>query len=384
MNQTDAQQRRLLKAKVYNPRLNVYEAALERLNFVFDRHEKIIVSLSGGKDSVTMLYLALEIARQRNRKIYAFWLDQEFEYNSTFLLIEELMKLEYVVPLWFQVHGILPTAISHEQYWLQPWNPAERGRWLRAYKRVSIKEITWPHDVPYSFPAEHKMGFYGLMKCMEQMFRDEDAAHLIGLRAEESLNRFRAVTRHPGVEGVPWSTRNRWGGVKYYPLYDWTFHDLWVYAGRNHLRYNKMYDYFWKKGYSLKEMRISSLMNRKAFGCLADIQEFEPRLYDALLERAQGVKTASLYADEGRMYQARKLPRAFDTWAAYRDFLLVTLPDRRHAEIFRERFAQQLDNEYVARQQVAQIQIHDLTNSRKIDNAPDPAIKRKQQWMDEL
>jgi predicted phosphoadenosine phosphosulfate sulfurtransferase len=131
-------------------------------------------------------------------------------------------------------------------------------------------------------------------------------------------------------------------------------------------------------------MRISSLMNRKAFECLVDIQEFEPKLYDKLLDRAKGIKTASVYAAEGKMYKAKELPKAFKTWKAYRDFLLQTLPNQEHAEVFKKRFAEQLDNEYVAKQQVFQVHIHDLTNSKKIDNSPDPSVKKKAKWMDEL
>jgi predicted phosphoadenosine phosphosulfate sulfurtransferase len=373
-----------LKAKIYNKDLNVYDAAIARINKVFDLHEKIVVSLSGGKDSIVLFYLALEVAKQRNRKIYAFWLDQEFEYYSTFNIIDELMKLEFVIPLWFQIHGILPTAISHEECWLQPWNPDDRHRWLREQKRISIKKITWDHNVPYSFPTEEKMGFYGLMKCMEQMFKGESVAHFIGLRAEESLDRFRAVVKHPAVEGINWSTKNKWGGIKYYPIYDWTFQDIFTYLGKNKLKYNKIYDLFWKKGYAPKDMRISSLVNRKAFDCLVDIQEFEPKLYDSLLDRAKGIHTASMYAGERKIFNVKELPKAYKTWKQYRDFLLNTLPNQEHATIFRERFEKQLDNEYVAKQQVFQIQIHDITNSKKIDNADDPAIKRKSKWMDEL
>lgn len=369
--------------KVYSDK-NVLEAAKERISFVFDNFQKRVVSLSGGKDSIVLAYLAHEEAVKRGEKVYFFFLDQEMEYMSTYKVIDYMMKLPNAIPLWFQIHGILPTAISHNEYWLEPWNPEERSKWIRQQKRVSIKEITWDHNVPWSFPDEKKMGFYGLMKCMEQMFPGEAVAHLIGLRAEESLNRFRAVTKNPGIDGVNWCTRNKWGGIKFYPLYDWTFQDLWVYIGRNELMYNKMYDYFYKKGYSPKDMRISSLMNRKAFQCLVDIQEFEPRLYDKLLDRASGVKTATLYAHEDKVFKATKLPENFKSWEQYRDFLLDTLPNKEHADIFKKRFSAQKENDYVYKQQVFQIHIHDITNSKKIHNVDDPEMERRQEWYDTL
>lgn len=47
---------------------NVYEAAKERLNFLFDEFEDIYVSVSGGKDSTVALNMTLEVARERNQK----------------------------------------------------------------------------------------------------------------------------------------------------------------------------------------------------------------------------------------------------------------------------------------------------------------------------
>lgn len=372
------------RGKVYSVDKNVYQATKERINYIFDNFEKIVVSFSGGKDSIVLSYLALEEAKKRNKPIYLFFLDQEMEYNSTFQIVDEIMKNEYVIPLWFQIHGILPTAINHNEFWLEPWNPAVQEKWIRSHKRMAITKITWEHNVPYSFPEQKKMGFYGLMKCMEQMFEGQKVGHLIGLRAEESLNRFRAVTKNPGIKGINWCTKNKWGGIKFYPIYDWTFADLWVYIGKNKLKYNKMYDYFFKKGYSMKDMRISSLMNRKAFQCLVDIQEFEPKLYDKLLDRAEGVKTASIYAKEDNIYKVNKLPEKFKTWKEYRDFLLLTLPNKEHVQIFQTRFNKQKQNEYVFKQQVFQIHIHDITNSKKIHNVDDPREETKKKWMEVL
>lgn len=54
---------------------NVYEAAKQRLNFLFDEFEDIYVAVSGGKDSTVALYMTLEVARERGRNIGLFFLD---------------------------------------------------------------------------------------------------------------------------------------------------------------------------------------------------------------------------------------------------------------------------------------------------------------------
>lgn len=48
---------------------NTYEAAIERMNYIFDNFESIYLSFSAGKDSTVMLHIAMEVAMQRNRKI---------------------------------------------------------------------------------------------------------------------------------------------------------------------------------------------------------------------------------------------------------------------------------------------------------------------------
>ena len=53
--------------QVYVPK-NVAEAAEERLRYIFDEFDKIIVSISGGKDSTVLAYMTLLEAHRRNRR----------------------------------------------------------------------------------------------------------------------------------------------------------------------------------------------------------------------------------------------------------------------------------------------------------------------------
>lgn len=46
--------------------INVYEAANERIDYIFKNFERVYVSFSGGKDSGVMLNLCLDYMRRNN------------------------------------------------------------------------------------------------------------------------------------------------------------------------------------------------------------------------------------------------------------------------------------------------------------------------------
>ena len=65
--------------------MNVYEAALKRIEFLFNEFEQIIISFSGGKDSGVMLNLAIDYAKRTNQlnKVGIYHMDYEAQYQMT-------------------------------------------------------------------------------------------------------------------------------------------------------------------------------------------------------------------------------------------------------------------------------------------------------------
>jgi predicted phosphoadenosine phosphosulfate sulfurtransferase len=123
---------------------------------------------------------------------------------------------------------------------------------------------------------------------------------------------------------------------------------------------------------SIQEMRISSLIHERSFKSLVELPEFEPKTYNKLLKRIKGIGFAQETGKMTKMFKARKLPKNFNSWLTYRDFLIQTHPHPDKAEIFRNRFAKHLQNEWVARQQVRQLILNDTENNVPVENKPDP------------
>ncbi len=329
---------------------DVLTAARKRVSTLFDRFDRVVVSVSGGKDSTVIRALAVEEAKARGRKVELFFLDQEAEYESTMEVMRKWMSDPSIIPTWLQVPVRMTNATSHRDYWLYAWGPGES--WIREKEPNSI------HELP-GCPER----FYDVFDWYEQQ-TTEKTVFIVGLRSRESFNRFRAVTKNAGCADLPWTTATKNPlAFRAYPIYDWTFGDVWKYIADNGLAYNAHYDrMFAKYGSNMTRMRVSCLIHEKSYHCLADLQEFEPETYDRLVRRLSGVHCAALYAHDDYVYSTAKRPKAFKTWRAYRDYLLASTPIDK-VERFTTRFAGQQTDESTCRQQVKQILINDWENS---------------------
>ena len=359
----------------YSDNENVLQAARRRIAFVFDNFENIIVSISGGKDSTVLAHLALSEAKCRERKIGLFFLDEEVVYQSTIGQVEYLMDLypENTNRLWLQMEFRLTNATSVDEGQLVCWEAGRHKDWMRPKKPWSIQHRMWALEEQTVRDKNKGFGFYDVIENFERCYRD--TAFLVGLRAAgESPNRWRAVVKNPVTIG---SSRVYWGTSKgqnfsLYPIFDWNFHDVWKYIYDEGLKYSKIYDYQFKKGFGINEMRVSSLIHERSFKSLCELPEFEPKTYSKLCKRLKGIQFAQETAKDGRMFAARKLPKNFVSWITYRDFLLATYSDETKKHIFQRRFRKHLSNEFVARQQCRQLLLNDYENNLPVDNKSDP------------
>lgn len=359
---------------------DVLTAARERISYIFDNFEKIIVSVSGGKDSTVLCHLALLEAVKRKRKIGIFFLDEEVMYQATINQVEYLMSLypDNTIRYWYQIPFNLTNSTSYKDGQVQCWNPKDKPKWMRKRSAKNILVQNWTHETVIA-DKNKGFGFYDVFYNFEKSC--ENTAHLVGLRADESLNRWRTMVKNPGYKNIYWSTR-RAGNENYsfYPIYDWAFSDIWKYIGETGIRYHAYYDFAFKKGTPLHAMRVSSLTHEKSFKSIQDLPEFEFETYEKLLKRIKGISFAQETAKDKKMFKVQKLPKNIKTWKEYRDILLLAYPAAEKKKIFERRFSKHLQNEYVYRQQCRQLVLNDYENNLPVDNKEDPRIERINYW----
>lgn len=361
-------------------KINVVDATRKRIEWIFDNFDNIVVSISGGKDSTVLAYMTLQEAHKRNRKVGIFFLDEEVVYQSTIDQVRYIMNLypENTIKLWYQLEFNLTNATSIDETQFKVWDHEKQDVWLRPKEKDSIKQPTWNVNKQTIANRKKGFGFYDALDNFQLTY--ENTAYLIGLRASESLNRWRAVIKNPGIPNIYWSTKRPQGNFQMYPLYDWNFQDIWRFLYENNIRYSKIYDYQYKKGLGMKDMRVSSLIHERAFKSLVELPEFEPQTYDKLMARTKGIQVGNIYGKDDLMLKCRKLPKNYDNWIQYRDFLLSTIKDESIKQIFTKRFSKQLNNNYVARQQCKQLILNDYENNLPINNREDEREKKLNYW----
>lgn len=350
--------------KIYQDQ-NTLDAARERIAMLFDNFEHINVSISSGKDSTVLYHLCLQEAIKRDRKIIAFFLDQEAEYAASIDVIIKQMSHKNVTPVWYQVPIYLTNATSYEDFFLYAWG--EKEKWMRDKHKLAI------HAINEDYPQR----FYKFFPWYEN--KNPEAAYLVGIRAEEGVIRFRAATKYEGWNSLRWSS-NTDNINKFYPIYDWTVYDVWKFIYDYNLDYNKIYDMMFVDGYSIyTKMRVSNLVHEKSFKCLKDLPRYEPDTFNQLSKRISGISTAARYASEKLVFDNKTLPSHYENWKEFRDFLLANIQNLDHKQKFVDRFEKQEQNERTYKLQVGQLLINDYENSASFDTK---AEERKQRTRD--
>lgn len=316
---------------------NVYEAALDRMRFIFSEFPHVVPTMSGGKDSTVVLHLALQVAEEMGRlPLPVLFIDQEAEWLPVIDYIRSVFQDPRVKPVWLQVpiHYTMGTSgISDERFFFS-WDPALEGQWMREKEPDSIHENTFGTD-------RFKKMFRAWLRTT---YPDEKACTLGGVRTEESPARFLGLTCKPKYKWVTWGSHNEHTKTAvphytFYPIYDWTYQDVWKAIHEHKWPYCELYDRMYRYGLPVLRMRVSSVNHELGQMSLFYMHEMDPETWELALQRLQG---ANALAKMGRSeYFVFKLPRAFRNWREYRDYLtenLITDPDIRQR--FIDRFKQ--------------------------------------------
>lgn len=327
-----------MATKVYTDK-NVLEASTERIAKVFDSFDRIYVSFSGGKDSSVMLHLVIQEAIKRNRIVGVLIIDLEAQYNDTIIHIEHMIEMykNNIDLHWVCAELLLRNAVSNYQPRWVCWDEDKKEVWVREKPKQAADLSQYDFYVP-------KMEFEEFMVIFGEWYsKGQLTAAFIGIRADESLHRYRAiVSRKDGLmyNNWKWTTKVSSKLFNIYPIYDWRTEDIWVFNGKNkELPHNRVYDKMMMAGVKISQQRLCQPYGDDQRKGLWLYHILEPYTWYKLVARVNGVNSGALYIQEnGNMTGYNKITKPNGhTWESFCNLLLSTMP-KKTSEHYKERF----------------------------------------------
>jgi predicted phosphoadenosine phosphosulfate sulfurtransferase len=278
---------RILKKEVV-PEVNVYDAAIERFNYLFDNFDKVVVSFSGGKDSTVCLNLALEVARAKNKlplDVY-FW-DEEAIHPETIDYVERVRNHPDIRFKWLCVPVKHRNACSRSEPYWYCWDETKKDKWVRPMPDNAnvIKTVAhFKHGDSVPDIAHHVYGP-----------EHGSVADVRGIRADESLRRYRSVAM---------KSKNNWIGAPrdnysypVSPIYDWTTFDVWTAPRLFGWDYNRSYDLMAMVGQLPNDQRVCPPYGEEPLAGFWIYKQCWPEMWHKMINRVHGAATAGRYAN---------------------------------------------------------------------------------------
>jgi len=328
----------------YNSALNVYDAANNRIKYIFDNFEKVYLSFSGGKDSGVMLNLVLDYMKKNKikKKIGIQVLDNEANYDLSLEFMHRIIQenIDYLDVYWCCMPITLPCTVSAYDTDWQCWGENDKDKWIRPMPDFDY--IVNYQNHPFDDKFCENMSYDHFWDMFAEWYSDgKPTANLIGIRTAESLNRFRAILneRKETHGGNAWTKRNTENVFNCYPIFDWRTEDVWTANAKFDWDYNKLYDVFYKAGVPVHTMRVASPFMSEAKSSLNLYRVIDPHIWSRLCARVNGANFTVTYGKQLN-YKNIKLPEGH-TWKSFVKFLLDTLPSE-SSENFKSRFIQSI------------------------------------------
>lgn len=316
---------------------NVLDAARRRIHYMFDEFDHVYFSVSGGKDSSVMLQLAHQIAKRRGRTFSILFVDLEAQYDATIRhvrdLIDEVADTTDEV-FWVCLPFSLVNAVSALQPEWQCWDTAMSHLWVRPMPKDPF--VIYEGNHTFAWFERYTTTFEDFVLLFADWFQRRKGGRIacgVGIRSDESFNRFRTIvsttktrykdkgwtTRVNDVDGKPLDVYN------IYPIFDWKVEDVWACVGQERFLSNPVYDAMWRNGVPLRQQRICQPFGTEQRQGLDQFKAIEPDTWEKLLARVNGVNFGALYSRTALLGHLKSSKPSHLTWQQYAVFLLESM-----------------------------------------------------------
>jgi predicted phosphoadenosine phosphosulfate sulfurtransferase len=293
---------------------NVYEAALDRIDRIYNSHDEVWVSFSGGKDSLAMLKLVEEYFDNEgiSDKINVLFRDEEMintfvrDYVMTFVDNPRYNFRYYTTQLESEIY-----ILGQKRKYIQ-WD--ENRKWIIPKPEIGIT----------------LKGVYNQYNFDKAVFNKQNkrVCSLIGIRASESLLRFSGIT----MSKVAYMTKNPHmrNNTMGKPIYDWEEKDVFRYFYDKKIDYCEIYD---MQIFNKDSLRVATVIHAEAAKQLYKVKTIDPILYDQIMEVFPEIELQARYYKDVIKGKAEKIIYEFkekaggDAWGAIYLYIQEKLTD---------------------------------------------------------
>ncbi len=267
--------------------MSVVDAAALRIRNVFSNGLPVYMSFSGGKDSICMANIVLQLIQRREidgKQLTVVFIDEEAIYDCVIELTKLWRKKFLMVGAQFRWYCLPLKQVScfnqltNDESWIT-WEPGKEALWVRK---------------PPTFAIMHSPYLPGIGVMNYQTFLPrvtKDGIMLTGVRAAESVQRLQYMsTLNLGRQGIT-------GTNTIYPIYDWKDNDIWMYIRDHHIDIPEAYLWLYQSGVSRPMLRISNFFGIDSLQGLRHVAETDPALWERIERREPNAYMTLLYWD---------------------------------------------------------------------------------------
>jgi predicted phosphoadenosine phosphosulfate sulfurtransferase len=253
--------------------------------------------------------------------------DLEGQYEATIKHAEQ--QLDRIADITDQYWTCLPIALRNAVSVYQPkwqcWEPGKEDTWIRPMPERAISDENFYPFFTRDMEFEEFVPEFG-----EWYAQGQRTACLVGIRADESLNRFRTIasTSKITLDGKQYTSQITDNVYNVYPIYDWKTQDIWAYHAKTGLPYNRLYDLMGMAGLSIHQMRICQPYGDDQRRGLWLFHLIEPETWARVVARVNGANSGALYIQEwGNVNGYRRITKPVGhTWQSFAHLLIESMP----------------------------------------------------------
>ena len=291
-------------------RMNVVEAAMQRITNVFSNGVKVYLAFSGGKDTLCLCGMIYELAMTGKIDLHQLtvcFIDEESIYPSMLEMTHEWRKRFMKMGAEYRWYCLPVKQVSmlhklqDDESWIT-WEPGKEDVWMREAP-------------PYAILRDPALEYAGQMNYQTFLPKvSKDGLMLVGVRAAESVQRVKYLAT------VNMTAGHTTGNNLIYPIYDWKDSDVWLYIKEHKLKFPQAYMDLYRVGVNRHQLRLCNFFASESIAGLRYVAEVDPDLWSKIQRREPNAYLALLYWDSEMFHRSTAKRRKLEAGQEKKDY----------------------------------------------------------------